>query len=210
MPSPPGHFTPCPRSAGTSPAQGTETRSGPRPRCRGQMVAPAPLSPPATLGGPSAGKPSREGTKANGNARGQPRAPRRHQGRARLVPPAPIPCASLLPAGPPPYVYKSLVLMAETHQVSLGLCPPAEGSQTTPHQSVQEQQKGRIPPLLHSKSLQGAHSYTPCLTHHATAVFARSWDRQNPSGPLPRPCGTQPGASPLRRQPAELGTRPGV
>lgn len=133
---------------------------GPRPRCRGQMVALVPLSPPATLGGPSAGKPSREGTEANGNARGQPRAPRRHQGRARLVPPAAIPCA---PLGTPTNPW----FLWQNPPGQPGQKPsrsiPGEGSQMTPQQPLRAA-AGRIQPLLRPKSLQGAHSHTPRLT----------------------------------------------
>lgn len=106
---------------------------GPRPRCRGQMVALVPLSPPATLGGPSAGKPSREGTEANGNARGQPWALCRHQGRARLVPPAAIPCA---PLGTPTNPW----FLWQNPPGQLGQKPtrsiPAAGSQMTPQQPL--------------------------------------------------------------------------
>lgn len=118
---PGGHLVgwPC-RRKGTHPSLGATCRvllsvhreTGPeepkpprglRPRRPGQMAALDLLSHPATLGGPgprcSSGKPSHDGTKANGDSGAQGRAtalaqhqPHRvHQGRMLLLPPAPIP-----------------------------------------------------------------------------------------------------------------------
>lgn len=182
------HRPPCPRSAGTSPARGTETRPGPRPRCRGQMVAPVPLSPPATLGGHSAGKPSREGTEATGNARGQPRAPRRHQGRARAA------CCD--PPCPPRYA--NPCFLWQNPPGHPGQKPsrsiPAEGSWMTPQQPLRAAGgMDSAPPAL--QMLAGGSFLHPAGSPRAAAGFARSWDWQSSE---PRPRSTHPGVSPLK------------